>query len=221
MDKHIMKKTIYALLAFVMCSAMGMTALGADDGHDKGSRKFCFVYIAHDVNTPKQRLIDRLKMHQNEAYEEGEDVIFYLASGDDPIVVEYNVGKDNKEAFDEVLVGEINERISHDVDAIGDVERILELIDKADIMDENRNLKYYSVEFDFFVNPKFWTLGNNETVIGQLYYALDVPKVQGSPIKFMLYEAKEDRVSYPEGKPFGDMNPDGINQAVATNKIYY
>lgn len=212
-------KKILLLLTALFVAATGLRA--QDDGHDKGARDFRFVYIAHDVNTPVQRLIERLKDYQNNAFEEGEDVIFYLSSGMNPIIVEYNVGRDNKDDFETVLLSELNERISHDVDAQTDVETILELIENADIMDENKELKYLSAKFNFFVNPKYWTLGNNEAVIAPLFFALDVPRIRGGRVQFQLMEAKEDKLKYPDNKAFGEKNLDGINQFTATDKTQY
>ena len=214
-------KKILLLLSVLLTAFFGAVAQEETEGHDKGARDFRFVYIAHDVNTPVQRLIERLEDYQNNAFEEGEDVIFYLSSGTNPIIVEYNVGRDNKGDFEDVLLSELNERISHDVDAQTDVETILQLIENADIMDEDKNLKYLSAKFNFYVNPKFWTLGNNEAVIAPLFFALDVPHIRGGRVQFQLFEAKEDKLKYPEGKPFGEKNLDGINQFTATDKTQY
>lgn len=186
---------------------------------DKKEKSFRFVYIAHDVNTPVSRLSERLKNIRNDAAEGGEDVIFYLASGSNPIVVEYNVGKDNKTDFDEVLLAELNERNSHDVDPETDVDAIFELLDNVDFADENHRLKYGSVKFNFFVNPKFWTLKNNESIIVPVYFCFDVPKLTGGRVQFQIMEAREDRL--PEGNLFGEKDVEGINKFTATDRVIY
>lgn len=215
-----MKKIFFVLFALLAVS-LSLRAQDEAEGHDKSGRVFRFVYIAHDVNTPVNRLIERLKANQNSALEEAEDIIFYLSSGQNPIVVEYNTGRDNKADFEDVLLAELNERIAHDVDAETDLERIMQLIEDAGIVDENNRLNYMSARFNFYVNPKFWTLGNNEAIIAPLFFALDVPEIRGGRVQFQIIEAKEDRLKYPEGKAFGDKNLDGINQFTATDKIIY
>ena len=193
--------------------------LSAQNNDNRKEKSFRFVYIAHDVNTPVARLIERLRANRNDAMEGGEDVVFYLASGSNPVIVEYNVGEDNQSDFDEVLLAELNERNSHDVDPETDVAAIFDLLNNLNIVDENKRLNYMSAKFNFYVNPKFWTLKNNEAILVPIFFAFDIPHITGGRVQYQLMEAREDRL--PEGNLFGDKNVEGINQFTATDRVIY
>lgn len=209
-----MKKAILILMMALTC----LSGIAQSDASRK-EKSFRFVYIAHDVNTPVSRLVERLRANRNDAMEGGEDVVFYLASGSNPIIVQYNVGENNKSDFDDLLLAELNERNSHDVDPETDLNTIFELLNNLNIVDQNKRLNYMSAKFNFYVNPKFWTLKNNESILVPLFFAFDIPHITGGRVQYQLMEAREDRL--PEGKLFGDKDVEGINKFTATDRVIY
>lgn len=186
-------------------------------------KKYQFVYIAHDSETPIQRLIPRLHDYRIDAMEGASDLIIYLSSGVNPIIVEYNDKVQNESEFDDILLAELNERVSHDVDPEVDIERIVELINNNEFLvrttDGDKYLNYESAAFDFYVNPKFWTLNNNESIIVPLYFSLDIPNIKGGRVTYSMFEAREDRL--PEGDLFGEKDVEKINDYTKTYRRQY
>lgn len=205
----------------LLCLLLGLCSVSikAQDVDNNKFKGFRFVYIAHDFNTPVGRLAERLKTFRNYALEDGEDVVFYMASGSNPIVVECGVGKNNIEDFENVLLPELNEKNSHDVDPETDLEVITEILNNIDFAGYDKKINYNTVKFNFFVSPRFWTLKNNEAIIVPIFFTYDVPNLTGGRVQFQLFEAREDRL--PEGNLFGEKDVEGINKFTATDRVIY
>lgn len=210
------------LLIFILIGILSVQAF-AQSEYEKNDKKYRFVYIAHDSETPVTRLIQRLQDYRNDAMAGYEDLIIYLSSGSNPIVIIINENQNDNQAFNEVLVTELNERVSHDVDPLVDLASILDVINKNEFLqktvDDTPVLKYESASFDFFVNPKFWILKNNESIISPLFEILNIKNIKGGRVDFKLYESKEDRL--PDGDLFGEKNIESINEFIKTNRIQY
>lgn len=197
-----------------------MTSLWAQGKFAKSDKTFRFVYIAHDVNTPVARLVERLREVRNNALDDYEDVVFYLANGANPIIVEFNVGENNQSDFDDILLVELNDRNSHNVDAETDKATILDLLNGLDIIDANKRMKYESTQFNFYITPNYWNLKNNDFIIAPLFFALDIPNIKGGQgVQFQIMEPKEDRL--PDGDLFSEKNIDGINTYTKNNRRTY
>lgn len=187
-------------------------AVNAQETSDKNYR---FIYIAHDVSTPINRLSKELRTKYREAIQYDDVAIFYLSSGYESIIVNVNTpNNDNREDFEKRLMSELQEYNSHDVEAEVDVDNILETISKNDFSTRKGQLNYASVNMDFYIGSLFWTLGNNESILSTLYTALDVPSYNSETFAFNVFRNIEDNLVYPEGMPFGKMNVNNINKKV-------
>lgn len=193
--------------------------LSAQNDDSRKDKTFRFVYIAHDSSTPVGRLIDRLRHVRNDAMEGYEDVVFYLASGNNPIIVQYNVGDNNQSDFEDILLAELNDRNSHNVNAETDLTSIYKILSDVGFVNENKQLNYESASFNFYVSPRFFTLRNHEAIIAPIFVAFDIPNIRGGRVNFQLMESRDDRL--PEGPLFGDKNWEGINEYTANGRVIY
>lgn len=204
-------KRINTFLALLMC----LFIAHAQDGIQPSNKILRFVYIAHDHTTPVQELATRLTdiYEANIADENKDPLIFYLASGSNPIVVKVNIKDDsnNPEDFEKVLLPELYERNSHDVSPMVDVSTILDIFEDIIIADNNGKLRYLSSSFTFFVNPMFWDAGYNESVIVPIYFGLDLPEIKEGRVNLEIYQPKNYPLHIIGGKPFGLKNVGGIN----------
>lgn len=191
------------------------TLVAQESEYDKSYR---FVYIAHDVSTPIDRLSEELSTKYREAIQYDNVVIFYLSNGYESMVINVNTPEgDNRSNFDKNLMSELQEYNSHDVEAEIDVNKILEAIAANDFVDEFGNIKYSSVDLDFYVGSLFWTLGNNESILAELYFSLDIPRYHNK-VSFNVFCNAEDELTYQEGLPFGNKNVSEINEKVSIYK---
>ncbi len=200
-------KILASLFLLLFCFAVN-----AQETIDKNYR---FIYVAHDVSTPVNRLSEELRTKYREAIQFNNVAIFYLSNGYDPIIVNVNTPhNDNREDFEKRLLGELQEYNSHDVEAELDVNKILETISNNDFSTHKGKIDYASVDIDFYVGSLFWTLGNNESIISTLYTALDIPSYESDNFSFNVFRNIEDDLVYTEGMPFGEMNVNNINKKV-------
>ena len=178
-------------------------------------KEFFFVYIDHEAADAVDIISQRLQNMKDNADQYDNSYIFYLANGENPIVVKYNMGEDNTEKFNEML-GELNNSIFHSVDPHTDLVQILDLISENDFVDANGNLKYYSTVMDFYVGADFWTLGYNESILAKLYFLIDVPslKMLDKEFLFRINSSQSNYPKYEEGMPFGEKNLAGINREI-------
>ena len=205
-----MKKIIFILLYAIFC-IISVSAQDIDS-----SKNYTFIYIAHDVSTPIDRLSDKLREAYREAVQFDNIAIFYMSNGRDPIIVKVLPnGNDNREDFEKVLMNELQEMNSHDVDSEIDAEAIIDLLSENDF--ESYNYIHYAlVNLDFYIGSLFWTLGDNENIISRVYFVLDIAKFKYQNLAFNIYCNEEDfdKLNYEEGKPFGDKNVSSINSNI-------
>lgn len=208
-------KDVMKRIACAVVLLLGCTVLSAQN-YRKAEQQFNFVYVAHDVTTPVQHLVARLREVYTDAIKYGNAAVFYLSNGSNPTVVKVNMVGDNRNDFDNLLVPELQDKNSHDVIADIDVDNILNLFSENEIIGEDRQMLYNSVMFDFYVNKNFWALQNNEAVIAALYFALDIANLMKPEVDlyFNVYRYKDEPLDYPEGQAFGVKNVNDINKNI-------
>ncbi len=174
-------------------------------GQDKSSKDLNFIYIAHDENTAVGSLVDRLTEAYNDArnYPDTRDLILYLANDNDPVIVQVNTDNDNQGAFGRIIE-ELQTKISHTINPDADREAIVSLFNANDIIDEAGNPRYYSLEWTYYVNSTFWSLGNNEDIIAGLFFIMDMQKmIDLGYLKLYVMYGENDRLVYDKEQPFG------------------
>lgn len=185
-------------------------------------RDIRFIYVVHDHTTPISDVTSRLQTQYNSAMSDDTgqtQAVFYMPNGSRPIVVKLNTPDDNNEDFYNKLLAEIHERNSHDVDADVDVEEIINIFNDLKLDDPTEEVE---LAFSFLVTPQFWEIGNNEGVIANLFYALDLANViatrtmaDGCKVPHLSFEVRyprENPIKFNPTMPFGELNLGGINQ---------
>lgn len=146
-------------------------------------------------------------------------LILYLSDGRTSLTSftnlkdEYGKNRDNRNAFDEIIAA-LEDANSHDVIAATDISNILQLFEEYNFINSDGSFVYNSVTFDFYVGTNFWSLGNNEKVIAHLFEAFSMKSLPKDKFTINIFKPRTDHPKYPEGKPFGDNNIEGINQVV-------
>jgi len=219
-------KRIILYLLFGITGTVWVTA------QDNSKKNLQLVYIDHEVSTPTSVLNERITTRYYEVvqYPEQESMILYLSNGrlspvafvnlEDYATAEQLPGntnssqrRDTEDAFKGVLET-MNKANSHTVEPLIDINNILSILDQQQVFDENGKLKFKRLRFDFYVGPQFWQLFNNEKVIARLY-AIIQQGLQDSDkkkISFNVFKPKDSHLDYPEGRPFGEFNLNGINE---------
>lgn len=185
-----------AAMLFGICSAVAQ---------QKSERDLAFIYIAHDEYTAVQSLIQRLKSAYTDAinYPDSRAAIFYLANGENPIVVQVNTANDNQQDFDKI-VDELQTKRSHNVEPVIDCEKIQEIFNDDDIIDNEGRALYRSVEWTYYVNSTFWALMYNESVIASLFFIMDMEDlIKSGYLRVNIMYGEEDALPYNESMPFG------------------
>ena len=123
-------------------------------------------------------------------------------------------GLDSEEAFNNILEALQNSNY-HSVNSKHDVENILDLFNKYNYLDEDGKISYKNVKPSFYVGSRFWTLGYEYSVLSYLYALLDVENMPLGTYSFNIMVSLADKPNYEEGKPFGDLNLQNINEKVS------
>lgn len=205
-----MKKKLYILMFALAC----MISASAQD--IDASKNYTFIYIAHDVSTPIDRLSDKLREAYRDAVQFDNVAIFYMSNGQNPIIVKVlPSGNDNRDDFEKVLMNELQEMNSHDVDSEIDAETIIDLLSENNF-ESYGYINYALVNLNFYIGSLFWTLGDNENIISRVYFVLDIAKFKNQDLAFNVYCNEEDidDLYYEDGKPFGDKNVCSINSNI-------
>lgn len=90
------------------------------------ARSMQFVYIGHDVNTPVEKLVEKLEGYMETVEDSDADdedapqIIVYLSSGTNPLIANMRAGNTDKENFNRII-SELYERNYHEVDVETDV----------------------------------------------------------------------------------------------------
>ena len=214
-----MNKKYFFLLVLLLVAVAPVMAQDDDEALSKDEQIFRFVYVAPDNTMTQQRLLADLEDYRNHVVSEGSPAIFYLAAGQDPVIVKFNLGDDNSEDFDSQLMGYLRQSMSTNVEAGYDRQRILELFTRYNFLNEGGQIAYKQVQLNFHAGKTFWNSGNNETVIGALFFELNAAKFigdeNGEKMQFnVFFRCPPSRGDFDHEKPFGYINLDGINDKV-------
>lgn len=182
---------------------------------DKSESDFTFYYVSHDRQTNVQSLSQELQRAFDDLKEYNNAGIFYLANGEEPVIVKVNLPDENEKDFPH-LIGEMQERLAHNISAGFDVDNILSIFEKSDFIDEQGALRYNSVNWNFYVTSSFWAMGYNESVIGTLFWTLDMGELRANKEFYLnvLRSSSED-FKYNVLQPIGIKNYNGINDMFA------
>lgn len=214
---------IRLLLSFIIAILGSVVAIAQSaDSADHSQLQFSFHYIAHDETTPVSAIIEKLQVDYYNAVEDEDyphPTVFYLSSGARPIIVRINLPNDNRDDFDNVLLPELYQRNAHEVEPETDIEELNRIFDEIGLVTDTNRLRYSSARFNFYINPQFWKVNNNEKIIASLFMGLDIPDMEGNLIEWNIYQPTRHHITYSEGKPFGDKNVSNIND-FTKGKIY-
>ncbi len=170
--------SILALFAFISTS-------WAQEVEDKSEQAFRFIYLVHDTSTPVESLIDVLYDVEARTIENGQKCMICLSNGistkkgEEYLVAIILENSDYEPAFDKIRE-ELRNEYAHDIDINRDVEYIVNLFSKEnEFLDENGELLYESMTFDFYLSTQFCDNGYAGQFIAPLYLAFDVPNMPG------------------------------------------
>lgn len=180
----------------------------------KVNKDFYFVYIAHDRTTPVQRLSRILQEMYDDAVKYGHACVFYLANNQSPNIVSVNIGNDNRKDFGAMIIGELQNKLSHDISPRFDLATIVDIFNKNDYLLSNQELRYASVTWNFYTSERFWDGGYNESLIAPLYWIMEVDKMQELDFYFNVYHSEDDELEIDETSSFGMKNLSAINKDV-------
>lgn len=181
-------------------------------------------FIDHEPSLPTADIIKYLRQERRKATE-NEDIcrIFYMPNGNSPYVATVNLGRadderNTEDAFDNICAA-LNEP-SHNKNATYDRSSIINLFREFDVIANDYTVNYSSVDMEFILTSEFWTLGYNESIVGALYFALNVPRIvanTNNTFYFNVYVDPDvfDSIEAISNKqPFGIKNYDGINTKI-------
>lgn len=207
------------LMIVISTTCMLPSILYAQEETMKAKQDFSFVYIAHDPDTKLESLTPRIRNSYNIAVSQQVPTIFYLANGNSPIIVKVNFEDSNEEDFDKVLIKELQENTSHNVNGSYDHDRIHQLLTIHNFADEEGQLIYQHVNFDFYAGSTFWTLKNNEHVIAALFFELNIAHYINSEGRMSFHvNCPRAASNIDPDIPFGLMNLDGINEKISLTR---
>lgn len=172
--------------------------------YDKSEQTLEFYYIAHDRATPVGKVCDFIQDRYKEAtYYKDLAMIFYLANGDNPLIVRMNMQGDNRKEFDNII-NALQQHMSHEVSPNDDKRIITELFNDTDFLESNGELSYRTFQWVSFVTPIFWQMGYNEDILASLYFILEMNKLSADTFTMDIYYDNDGSFRYNSAKPFGD-----------------
>lgn len=197
-----MKRSLILLLFVLGTTSLSLQA--------EETKDLYFNYIVHDRTSTVQSLSKTLRNMYNDAMRFGYACIFYLANGDNPIIVRVNYGEDNRDDFNSLL-GEIQNKTSHEVSVSTDLEYILQMFNANDFVNEDNSLRYPSVTWNMYTSRLFWELGYNESFISALHWIFGLDSLEQAEFYLNVYHASLDELKIDEKLPFGEKNLNRIN----------
>lgn len=176
-------------------------------------KPFYFVYIAHNRTTPVQRLC-KILIEQYKTMRSAEiPCIFYLANRESPYVVSMNLPNDNSGEFESKIVGELQNKVAHDINPNYDIEQIVELFNQNEIVNGDGTLAYPSVTWDIYINKSFWNQ-YNESFIASLYWTMELDKLKEEEFYLNIYLDKNSQIDGDKDSLFGPKNLANINDDI-------
>lgn len=201
----IMKRLLYCMISLLAVFCAQIDVASADN--DNSEKTLCFAYIAHSEVSTVNEIVSYLDSRFAKA-EMDEDfvLVIYLANGEDPLVVEVNTADDNRKAY-AGLIEEFKGKRSHRVDPEHDIDRIVALFDKLDMMaPKSDGLSYGAVDWHFHVNSDFWSMGYNQSLISRLCFVMGIDYMEGENFRLRCYFSRYDEPEIDPTYPFGRMN---------------
>lgn len=214
-----MKRLSFFFSLFCLLSTISMPVMAQDEVETTPSKQtFRFVYTAMDTSIPLQALLKDLQDAYNHALLEG-PAIFYLANGSEPIIVKVNTSDDNRDDFEGGMLAWLKQNTSSTVDGSFDKKKILGLLSEYNFTDNEKNLIYGRTDFEFHVGQSFWNMSNNEVLIAELFFELDLSYFLSSD-RFSFNVICPRSIEIDDRHPFGVLNPDNINELISLRKNY-
>lgn len=213
-----MKSSLLSIVLLLVGMVLPIQIINAQQ-----AKNYQFVYIDHEINTPVNQLCKRLKELYDFAEQTDDVLIIYLSTGlpsdgncmlslkNLKDVTEKNL--DSEEAFNNII-GALQNANYHSVIPKADIDNIINLFDTYSYQDESGALKYKSVKLNFYVGSRFWEQGYEYSVLSYLYSILGVEDMPSGTFSYNIMISHSDKPQYVEGKPFGDINLQGINEKV-------
>ena len=181
---------------------------------EKKEQPFRFIYLVHDHTSPVSTLINTLRDVERRARQYNQKCLIYMANGKNYYLAQINTENDNRDKFEQIL-GELNNKLSHDINIQADIVAILDLFKEHQIVDENGELIYKSVAMEFYLTSHFCDNGYAKDFIVPLYLAFDVKNM---PAKFnfevFVNSAGNEDYDYSGERIFGNKNYNSINEKV-------
>lgn len=191
---------------FTFVAALSFTFSVMAQEFPASQQTFEFYYIAHDEQTPVGKVCDFLIERQKEAtYYNDLAMVFYLANGDDPLIVRMNLPEDNRKDFQKII-NALQQQISHDISPKADREEIVRLFNEVDFVDDQGNLSFRTFQWISFVTPMFWQMKYNEDVLAALYFILDMGQLPEGYLTMDVYYDNATPLNYNKRFPFGEKN---------------
>ena len=156
-------------------------------------------YIAHDHY--EAQLSDILKeVRQNARYNSSKTVIYYLANVDSP---KYVVVSPNDEKEYQSFIEELNNQSSHNIYPEVDRMKLMELLSSPIITGGKDLSSFENVVFNFYINPTFAIMSYGDSIIGRLYWDMELDSVPRSKLEINIYHHGDDGYDYDEKHLFG------------------
>ena len=182
---------------------------------EKQDRELNFYYIAHDRSTNVQHLSRELQQQFDNLKEYDNVGIFYLANGEEPIIIQVNTPNENEKEFP-YIIGELQEKLGHDITAYYDVDRIISLFEEIPFLDEKRHLLYSSVNWNYYITSNFWSMLYNESIIGTLYWVMNMDELRRDEDFYInILRSSDDLIDFDKNNAIGIKNYSNINSNVA------
>ena len=182
---------------------------------EKQDRELNFYYIAHDRSTNVQHLSRELQQQFDNLKEYDNVGIIYLANGEEPIIIQVNTPNENEKEFP-YIIGELQEKLGHDITAYYDVDRIISLFEEIPFLDEKRHLLYSSVNWNYYITSNFWSMLYNESIIGTLYWVMNMDELRRDEDFYInILRSSDDLIDFDKNNAIGIKNYSNINSNVA------
>ena len=159
-------------------------------------RVVSIYYISHSAFTNERALLNSLELAR--PLDSTEAAVFYLSNSDRPYTVYCNLPFEG--ASFEDIIRELNTKSSHEVYADVDCQRLCEIFNNIDSLED----EFSMIILNYYIDSMFWEF-YNQTVIAKMYYVLDMAENQDR-ITMNIYFTEGDEPVIDEDEPFGPNN---------------
>lgn len=148
-------------------------------------------YIAHDhYETTISTILEKVRADARNNPER--TVVFYLADG--PKSQFFKVSPEDEDAwiaFNDELVS----RTAHPVTPLADRDAIMDLLTREDIMGDKGFDAFDRVVLNFYITPGFVSMDYGDTLIGGLYWNMDLASLPSDKLQINVFHAPDAKVS--------------------------